>query len=302
MTKVIAFINYKGGVGKTTTGYHIGCALAKFHKKRVLLVDVDPQTNMTFLCAIFSRWETFRQKSGTLASLFDAFLKGNRLSLKTILWKTPIELAGRPIIPNLDLVPSDVELLTIDIDLASKVSASADLHELGRQHLELRTVLRSALDEVREEYDYILIDCPPNLYLVTQNALAASDAYVVTALPDHLSTIGLTILQRRIGRMNSDLSIMSGLAGLKVSGPTLGGIIFVRVRLGGQKIVNMHSQKMIDVSNLFPKKTFVHYTTELIGYGQASEQALPVFEMSGSNARRASQQYVDITNEFLKRF
>jgi len=61
MGKVISFINYKGGVGKRTTTYHIGCYLALFHNKKVLLIDTDPQTNLTFLCAIYERWRHFKK-------------------------------------------------------------------------------------------------------------------------------------------------------------------------------------------------------------------------------------------------
>jgi len=78
MTKTISFINYKGGVGKTTTAYHIGCALALYHNKKVLMVDVDPQTNLTFLCVSPQKWEEFKETRGTLASLYRAFLKGDR--------------------------------------------------------------------------------------------------------------------------------------------------------------------------------------------------------------------------------
>ncbi len=65
MGKVVSFINYKGGVGKTTTTYHIGCALSLYHNKKVLLVDVDPQTNLTFLCVVPERWEVFKSEDGT---------------------------------------------------------------------------------------------------------------------------------------------------------------------------------------------------------------------------------------------
>lgn len=94
MTKIISFINYKGGVGKTTTTYHIGCALALYHNKKVLLIDVDPQTNLTFLCVVPERWELFKKDNGTIAKLFASYLKDNlgTYQTKTMLWKSPIEL------------------------------------------------------------------------------------------------------------------------------------------------------------------------------------------------------------------
>ena len=299
--KVVSFINYKGGVGKSTTAYHIGCALALDHGMGVLLVDVDPQTNLTFLCTTPERWEEFKTNHGTLESLYRAYLNDRPFNVRDIIWQEPIEKAGRKVVEGLDLIPSDIELLGIDLDLQLKTAPSNDLTSVATHYVEQRTILRNALGTVQDEYHYILIDCPPNLYLVTQNALASSDCYVVTALPDHLSTIGLSILKKRVEKLNKDLKHAAGIAGKDVSTPDMGGIIFVRVRLGGAVITNVHERKMQDISKIYPDKTFEYYTTEGIGYSEAAESALPVFLLSGSNPRRVADQYRDITAEFVRR-
>lgn len=299
--RVVSFINYKGGVGKSTTAYHIGCALALDHGMKVLLVDVDPQTNLTFLCATPERWEDFKRSHGTLESLYRAYLNDQPFDIKNIVWQDPIEKAGRKVVEGLDLIPSDVQLLGIDLDLQLKTAPSNDLTSVANHYVEQRTILRNALRTIQDEYDYILIDCPPNLYLVTQNALAASDCYVVTALPDHLSTIGLSILEERVKKLNKDLKHAAGIAGKDVSTPNLGGIIFVRVRLGGGMITNVHDRKMRDIRRMYPDKVFNKYTTEGIGYSEAAESALPVFLLSGTNPKRVADQYRDITAEFIER-
>lgn len=299
--KTISFINYKGGVGKTTTAYHIGCALALYHRMKVLLVDVDPQTNLTFLCATPERWEEFKNQNGTLFSLYKAYLDNRAFNIKNIIWKDPIEKAGKKVVEGLDLIPSDVELLGIDLDLQLKTATSNDLETVARHYVRQRTILHNALEIIKEDYDYIIIDCPPNLYLVTQNALATSDYYVITALPDHLSTIGLSILQSRINKLNKDISHAAGIIGENISIPALGGIIFVRVRLGGAVITNVHSWKMQQILRDYPDKVFEKYTTEGIGYSEASEMALPVFLVSGNNPRRVAEQYLEITEEFIKK-
>ena len=299
--KIVSFINYKGGVGKSTTAYHIGCALALDQGMKILLVDVDPQTNLTFLCAIQERWEQFRVTSGTLESLYKAYLNSQPFDIRNILWHDPIEQVGVSAVNGLDLIPSNVELLGIDLDLQRKTANSNDLTTVAEHYVKQRTILREALSPIINEYDYILIDCPPNLYLVTQNALAASDYYVVTALPDHLSTLGLNILKKYLDRLNRDLSNAAGIAGNTISAPQLGGIIFCRVRLGGARITNVHERKMREVTNDYPGKVFDKYTTEGIGYGEASERALPVFLLSGSNAQRVSEQYREIAEEFMNR-
>ncbi|MEM2506514.1 MAG: AAA family ATPase [Nitrososphaeria archaeon] len=298
MTKTISFINYKGGVGKTTTAYHIGCALALYHNKKVLLVDVDPQTNLTFLCVSPQRWEEFKSTRGTLASLYRAFLRGDRkFDIKRILWSSPMPIA------NLDLIPSDIELLAVDLDLLYKLRAVADPRMRDRGDIEIRTILARALVEFKEKklYDFIIIDCPPNLYLVTQNALFASDYYIVTVLPDHLSTIGLNILYNRIQGLKNEMNKLAFVYGIPICQPVLAGIIFVRVRLGAGFIVRHHSDYMEKIRNdgQFGALCFRNFTTEAIGYGEAAAENLPVFMMKTANARRIAEQYLNITEEFL---
>jgi cellulose biosynthesis protein BcsQ len=82
------------------------------------------------------------------------------------------------------------------------------LRRQSRAYLRERSFLQKAFHEVEDDYDYILIDCPPNLYLMTQNALIVSDWYVVTAIPDHLSTIGLNILQRKVRSIGKTWSLL----------------------------------------------------------------------------------------------
>jgi chromosome partitioning protein len=160
---------------------------------------------------------------------------------------------------------------------------------------------------VEDDYDYILIDCPPNLYLMTQNALIASQWYVVTAIPDHLSTIGLNILQRKVRNIGEHLKAAQTFAGEKtnVGVADIGGIIFVRVRLGGNMITNVHRSTMIQVQAEQHKNLcFSTHTTELIGYGEAAEQSLPVWMTPTPNAAKAAKtrEYEHITQEFAKRF
>src|SRR4051812_27035095 len=91
MAKVISFINYKGGVGKTTTTFHVGCALAMFEpKKRVLLIDADPQTNLTFLCCEAPQWERQIAANGSLETVYSGFIEQKDISLRKIVWKKPM--------------------------------------------------------------------------------------------------------------------------------------------------------------------------------------------------------------------
>lgn len=152
----------------------------------------------------------------------------------------------------------------------------------------------------------MVIDCPPNLYLMTQNALHASDYYVVTAIPDHLSTIGLNILIGKVKEIGRDIAVAQPLAGEDgQSVAALGGIVFVKVRLGGSMITNTRSVTMRSIMDDadIGAKVVQKWTTELIGYSEAAQARVPVWEHSTDNARRATQydEYPTITRELFNR-
>jgi chromosome partitioning protein len=308
--KVIAFINYKGGVAKTTTTYHIGCALAQLHNKRVLFVDIDPQTNLSFLCGSIQDWENFKKTNGTIATMYRRFLEKKSIDTKRYIWRQPVGSALKKRVASLDLIPCDIDLIGEDLGGGSVAGSFPTLEMVRRQcreYLRERSFLRRAFSEVEDNYDYILIDCPPNLYLMTQNALVASQWYVVTAIPDHLSTIGLNILQRKVRNIGEHVAAARTFAGEKanIGVSAIGGIIFVRVRLGGSMITNVHRGTMIQVQSEQQKGLcFPTYTTELIGYGEAAEQSLPVWMTPTPNAIKAARnhEYEKIAQEFAKRF
>jgi len=313
MPKVISFINYKGGVGKTTTTYHVGCSLAGHHKKRVLFIDIDPQTNLTFLCAPVEKWQEFKKKHGTIADVYRRFQDKKPINATRSIWHDPVEIVGgRYRITGLDLLPCDIDLLGEDLGGSSVGGAFPNIEALRKNaQLFLREhgFLRAVIAEVGQSYDYVLIDCPPNLYLMTQNALVASDAFIVTAIPDHLSTIGLSILRDKVGRIGKLVESAYTFAGQQPPGKQvvaqLGGIVFVKVRIGGTRLTIAHQSKMKDVAQLLGAGAcFVDHTTELIGYSEAAESSVPVWALNSPNAQHAAgkREYQRITGEFLKRF
>lgn len=309
--KVFAFINYKGGVAKTTSTYHVGCWLAAKENKKVLLIDIDPQTNLTFLCASIEDWERQKSRVGTIATMYKRFLERKPIDAKKYLWKTPIRLRDSRRHPRIDLVPCDIDLIGEDIgsgQIAGAYPSMEMLKKNAEQFMRDRDFLVKTIDEVRDRYDYVLIDCPPNLYLMTQNALIASDYYLVTAIPDHLSTIGLNILINKVKKIDHLVKCAATLAGRK-TGPDhvaeFGAVLFVRVRIGGDVLTTAHAGKMEEVrSFLGPGKCFSTHTTELIGYTEAAENSLPVWLHDSQNARRATrkQEYPKIVEELLEKF
>jgi chromosome partitioning protein len=308
MPKTICFINYKGGVAKTTTTYHVGCALAQYHGKRVLLIDVDPQTNLTFLCASIEEWEKQKKRPGTIVDLYKRYRERKSLDTYRFVWQQPIRLPAGGRLTGLDLIPCDIDLLGEDVGSGHVTGAFPDIGAMRQQSksfLRERSFLRHLIADIQGKYDYVLIDCPPNLYLMTQNALVASQCFVVTAIPDHLSTIGLNILVRKVRHIAELRKAAQTFAGIgKIDAVAdLGGIVFTKVRLGGSMVTNVHSSTMAELrkdSNL-GAMCFDDHTTELIGYSEAARLSCPVWSLSSDNAQRAANEYPRIADELLKR-
>lgn len=286
----------------------MGCWLAYRKRKRVLLIDIDPQTNLTFLCAPIQKWEKRRRSGKTIASLYTRYLnRTTPLDVKRYIWREPIRLSDGQHQQGLDLIPCDVQL--IGEDLGGGVTKSFEnlemLKKSASEFIRDRTFLKKVIWEVRDDYDYALIDCPPNLYLMTQNALVASDHYLVTAIPDHLSTIGLSILMRKVDKINEGIRSNAVHAGRPSDAYTVaqfGAILFVRVRMGNDMVTNAHSDKMEELRQKY--RCFETHTTELIGYTEAATNSIPVWFHQSDNARRArdKQEYPRVVDEMLEIF
>jgi len=278
MATIISFINYKGGVGKTTTTFHIGCALAMFEpQKRVLLIDADPQTNLTFLCSDFTKWENHVKAHGSLETIYSAYIDQQNVSLKNIIWQKPMSHAA---LGGIDLVPSTIELLDIDLRLQSKTKSATTIREVAQTHVDQRSILSDAIQEVADDYDYILIDCPPNLYLATQNALYASDGYLVTLMPDHFSTVGVNFLDRKIKQLLRERTLCEQILDPNLQAKTLPYFLcFVKVNVtaGKQQIVAKEQMALVKSDPKFTNICFKSLTEDFKDIREATTEQLPVF-------------------------
>ncbi len=176
MGKIICIANQKGGVGKTTTAINLSTCLA-VAEKRVLLIDIDPQGNTTTGLGV--------QKNGK--NIYNALI--GETSISNVILNSGID--------NLDIIPSNIDLIGAEIELVSYA------------HRESR--LKEVLKEVREKYDFITIDCPPSLGLLTLNSLTAADSILIPLQCEYYALEGLSHLLNTIklvkGSLNPNLMI-----------------------------------------------------------------------------------------------
>lgn len=293
MAKVVSFINYKGGVGKTTMSVEMAASLAHHQKKRVLLADLDPQTNATFYLSTPEDWQAWAKEKGTLKDIFTSVLSNSPGEFD------PHFVVNRNILKSfpkfkdvtLDLLPSHLELMTADLELASR---------FGVNGFEGRKILRAAFSKLQDEYDYIICDCPPNLNLITQNAILASDAVIIIAMAEYLSVIGIKEIQKAIHRIVDDMKRnLEGFADFE--GPEIKGILFNRIstKAGGNnnEKMNMAYVKITWPSLVFD--TFVSQSTLIAG--SAEPTRLPI-SISGLSADKVyKEQFTGCMAEFLER-
>lgn len=243
--RIIAIANHKGGVGKTTSVANIGAALAR-RGKRTLLIDLDAQQNLTF----------FFLREEAEVSVYDA-LKGEE----------PLPII--PIKENLFLTPSSIDLARAELDLSSRISSYG--------------ILKGLIDGIKEEYDYILLDCPPSLGIVTYNALVAATELYITLTAEALPYKGLTMLEdvvKEIKALNRNLDIC--------------GVFITRYNNR-----NLNNIVVEQIKERYGSKVFSTKIRENISLAEAPLAGVDIFEYAPDS--NGAKDYKSLTDEIMNR-
>jgi len=247
MGKIIACSNHKGGVGKTTSVVNVGAGLARL-KRKILLVDIDPQANLTQSYGINKPEYT----------VYEA-LKGEH------------ELKPITIDKNLDIVASTLDLSGAEMELSS---------EAGREY-----IFTELIDPLRDNYEYIFIDCPPSLGLLTINALTAADQLYIPLQPHYLAIKGLTkiieVKDKVKKRLNKKLEITG---------------VFV-TQYDKRKI--LHRDVVDTINTYFQDKVFDTKIRDNIALAEAPSMGLDIFRYSAKSY--GAEDYMKLCKEILKR-
>jgi chromosome partitioning protein len=310
--KRVSIINFKGGVGKTTLSLHLATYLAE-REKRVLVIDVDHQSSLSIVVLGDTYWQRCVNDQRTVNRIFQSFcnrkvpMPDDHIIVKNAFGEKAAY--AKTFYPTLDFVSAQFELDDTEIDLASTNYGNPTLSEW-----EKRTLLATWLDVVDADanYDYVIFDCPPATKIISQNALAASDSYIIPVIPDDLSSRGVTHFRGLVqNKIDAKLTFLKNSANVNTKDvprnfiPTtqLAGIVPFLVKHAGRAasgITNLHTEQIALLRRTWGNAVIDTIGKNMIGVPEAVNAGWPVWNWPGSNVKPAVKRMMRSICEELR--
>jgi chromosome partitioning protein len=325
--KIVSVINYKGGVGKTTLTANLGARLAS-RGMRVLLVDLDPQSSLTFSFLPTEDWEARFAAGRTIRSWFEA-MGGPAAPRFGQLVVQPERVHAEAAVQasggRLGLICSDPLLIDTDLDLGARLPsepspqgraggllavlptlAAALERRRAQDFLAVHRLLAAGLASLkRDSFDLVLIDCPPSFNLITRTAIVASEWLLVPARPDRLSTLGIGVLLNRVAALASayNRSARRAEMGLRQIAPQPLGVVFTMVEEHGGKPVIVQGNAMQGVRLQGWPVFDAHVRYSATAFHQGAESGVPLVLRAFANPGWTGvvQSLDAVTEEFARR-
>ena len=270
---VISVINYKGGVGKTTVAANLAAELA-WRGRRVLLIDMDSQASLTFSFVKPDYWQKKLEADRTIKSWFDSFEGGQPVSLEDLAFEPEqvrAYLSG-PERGEIHLIASHLGLINVDLDLATQLRGGTP-SGFKAAFLRVHQRLRNGLAAFVDQFDLVLIDCPPNFNVVTKTAIVASDYLLIPAKPDYLSTLGIDYLKRSLDQLIEDFNELDNADAID---PEIMGVVFTMVQVRSGRPIAAQRPSISNVKDL-GMPVFSHWMRENNTlFADAPEYGVPV--------------------------
>ncbi|MGW8113312.1 ParA family protein, partial [Klebsiella pneumoniae] len=239
---------------------------------------------------------------------FDDYFDGKQFHTRDAIIKQPITASPGQVWINVDLLPSHHELVLVDMMLAREKKSASTHQKETELELDKMAIIKKAIDQVAEDYDYIILDCPPNINLVTQNAFFASELYLIPAIPDFLSTVGISLIKSEMDKLNKNFRgmIQYSNSSIEFNDTEMLGIIFNMVDEYNKKPKETHEDTINDVKKQHPNMVFNNYITAGDGISVASENNLTVFSHSSlprskPNAEKQSEYLTQVVSELYEK-
>ncbi|MCS7204224.1 MAG: ParA family protein [Leptospiraceae bacterium] len=281
MSIAISIINYKGGVGKTTLTLNLSYALSSIFQKSVLMIDLDPQCSLSISAVKDTEWVEHIENKGSIISVIEAFYKG-KLSFDPD-WLISIKQSKKTY-----LLPGHLNLPEYEMKLVYQKPLYMSIEEFESQRF---FILQKYLKSLKDEFDFIFFDCPPNVYVLSRNAILASDFYVIPTIPDFVSSFGIPFIHKHIEEL-----IHSWYGKTKFL-----GIILNKVRTQRQNLIKEFQIEYEKISEKFPNKVFETFISDRILISSIMRRKINIFNESSKKYQPLQQEFRAFAEEIMRR-